>query len=116
MNFIALIRSARVGANYVKVLYVAGSSASPLENPDDWAVEPEYFPEGRYFVPNEFKLIENELREYDDASDAEQIIYNGLINLILVNSKNELRELIDPNTKHLGSGFDEGPAYYLGKI
>lgn len=100
----------------IKVLYVAGSSVSPLDDPDDWAVEPEYLPEARYFVPNEFEQIELELKKYKNTSEVEQIIYNGLINLVLVNCKSELKTLLKERSLHIGSGFDEGDAFYLGKI
>ena len=100
----------------MKIIYLAGSSISPIVDPDDWAVEPDYLPKTRYFVPNVFKAIELELNKYKNTADVEQIIYNGLINLVIINSKQELKNLLDDESRYIGSGFDEGPVYFLGKM
>ncbi|WP_321308883.1 hypothetical protein [Marinifilum fragile] len=97
------------------VLYIAGSEISPKEDPTDWAVDPTYFPLERYCVLSSFSIIDSELKKYTNTSDLEQVLFNGITNLILLNSMEELGKLSNNEEIYIGSGFDSGDCYNLGK-
>jgi hypothetical protein len=100
----------------VTVLYLSGSITSPEHDSYDWAVDPKYFPPERYCILSAYSAIDKELRKYKNTSDIEQILFNGITNLILTNSLNELKEMTGKNEFHVGSGYDSGDCYIIGKV
>lgn len=99
----------------IKVLYLAGSITTPEEDSMDWAVDPDYFPPERYCVLTSFIQIERELSRYKNTSELEQILFNGITNLILVNSMDEIKKYSNRSGVYVGSGFDSGPNFLIGK-
>lgn len=99
----------------IKVLYIAGSKTTPEQDSIDWAVDPDYFPPERYCILNSYTQIEKELSKYKNTSDLEQILFNGITNLILVNSMDELKQNSNKSGMYVGSGFDSGPCFLIGK-
>lgn len=97
------------------VLYVIGSTISPEQSPIDWAVDSKYFPPNRYCVLSAYSIINQELSKYHNTSGLEQILFNGITNLILINSMDILSSKIKNNSYDIGSGFDSGPCFIIGK-
>ena len=97
------------------VLYVTGSTISPEQSPIDWAVDSEYLPPKRYYVLSTNSIINQELTKYHNTSGLEQILFNGITNLILINSMDILSSKIKNNSYYIGSGFDSGPCFIIGK-
>lgn len=103
------------GKESVTILYISGSDQTPDNDPEDWAVDPAYFPDGRYVVVPEYIAIYNELAKYENTMEVEQIIINGMTNLILQNSLNEIGNLTGRAGIYVGSGFDGGTCFVIGK-
>jgi hypothetical protein len=99
----------------VMVFYVAGSDRTPAEDVHDWAVNPRYLPDARYIIFDDYIFLYNELKRYDNHDQVEQIIINGISNLIISNSLLELKHLTGKERLSVGSGFDEGPAFMVGE-
>jgi hypothetical protein len=96
----------------VTVIYITGSSVSPADD-EDWAVDAEYSPSSKYCVLSSYLKIDNELNNYNHTSDIEQILFNGITNLILVNSMDTLKKLINKDKINVGSGFDSGDCFMI---
>jgi hypothetical protein len=103
------------GEESVTILYISGSDQTPDNDPEDWAVDPAYFPDGRYVVVPEYIGIYTELAKYENTMEVEQIIINGMTNLILQNSLNEIGTLTGRAGIYVGSGFDGGTCFVVGK-
>jgi len=93
--------------------YLSGSKITHKENPDNWAVDPKYFPKV-YCDLKDFKLIYKELKKYKgNISDIEQIFINGFMNLIISNSIEEIEKLTGSKKMNIGSGFDSGDIFII---
>lgn len=94
-------------------IYISGSAISPTKDSYDWNVDPIYFPKF-YFIPTYFEMIKNSNPNMD--ANIEVLIFNGILNLLILNNTDFLsNELLKNNDKlYLGSGFDSGETYILG--
>ena len=96
----------------ITVIYITGSEISPKDD-EDWALEADYSPSERYCVLPSYSKIDNELSKYKNNSDIEQILFNGITNLILVNTLETLKSLIGKENINIGSGFDSGDCFMI---
>lgn len=97
-------------------LYICGSKVSPEENPIDWSCSPAYFPPNRCLKSSSFLKIDVELKKYKSVSDVEQVLFNGISNLIILNSLQEIKSIVKLDGTYIGSGYDSGDSFLLGKI
>ena len=96
-------------------IYLSGSRTSPIEDSEDWNVEPIYFPK-MYMIPSYFEKIKSSNSELNGV--LEVLIYNGILNLIILENIETYKELIfkSSNEIYIGCGFDSGDTYILGKL
>lgn len=94
------------------LLYISGSNRIPQES-TDWAVNPEYHPEA-YLEIEEYKIIYDELKKYKgNIVDIEQLLINGITNLAIANSLNEIDQLTNSRELVIGSGYDSGDIFLV---
>lgn len=112
-------------------VYIAGSKLTPSQDPD-WACDTEYFPNRRYVLLDDFGKIDELINSNDKLSgDYEVLVFNGLLNLLVLNSIKKFKDkLLIYNDKKLrffkaekkreklqfGAGFDSGDIYLLGEL
>ena len=96
-------------------IYLSGSKTSPMEDSEDWNVEPIYFPK-MYMIPSYFEKIKSSNTELN--GELEVLIYNGILNLIILENIETYKENIikSSNEIYIGCGFDSGDTYILGKL
>jgi hypothetical protein len=103
-------------------IHVAGSKSTPGED-EEWACDVDY--KSRLYINlGDFALIDSSLgSELDDKGIIEVVIFNGLINLLLMNSIDLVKSLTfhrssltDIQSLWLGTGFDSGDCYVLGEL
>ena len=96
-------------------IYLSGSITSPMEDAEDWNVEPIYFPK-MYMIPSYFEKIKSSNSELNGV--LEVLIYNGILNLIILENIETYKENIIKfsNDIYIGCGFDSGETYILGKL
>ena len=108
--------------------YIVGSKLTPSQN-EDWACDTEYIPNRRYVLLADFEKIDNTIKSNDKLSgDYEVLTFNGLLNLLVLNSLNDFKErfltyqyrklgIFKTDRKrddmHFGAGFDSGKVYLL---
>ncbi|BCY28742.1 hypothetical protein KK2020170_16100 [Flavobacterium okayamense] len=96
-------------------IYLSGSIISPMEDSEDWNVEPIYLPK-MYMIPSYFEIIKSSNVELN--GELEVLIYNGILNLIILENIETYKENIikSSNEIYIGCGFDSGETYILGKL
>lgn len=113
-------------------VYLAGSSMTPEQDPVDWACEPEYLPDRRYLVPDEFEKVDQVIESNDGLDgDYEVLVFNGLLNLVARSVVHELKDILlsyedrklgflktvkTRDSLFVGTGFDSGDTYVLGEL
>lgn len=104
-------------------IHITGSKFSPHEDPE-WASSVDY-QGGSYINLKDFSIIDSNLPdELDNKAAIEVVIFNGLLNLMIINSKDNIKSLTfktglftkSRQTLWLGAGFDSGDCYSLGQI
>lgn len=111
--------------------YIAGSKLTPAQDAD-WACDTEYFPNRRYLLLADFDKIDDTIKSNDKLNgNYEVLVFNGLLNLLVLNSIKELKDkLLSYQDKklglfktekirdslHFGAGFDSGDIYLLGEL
>lgn len=100
-------------------IHVAGSRSTPEED-DEWACDIHY-KNRTYINLVDFELLDSSLTGVsDDKGIIEVVIFNGLLNLLLINSVDVIKALTfnGSNRKSLwiGAGFDSGDCCLLGKL
>ncbi len=99
-------------------IHVCGSTSTPDED-GDWACEAEWMPDNRYIVLTDFMTLDNNVKSKVESDGAlEILIFNGLLNLLVINSVDTMRKLLLENRKKLilGAGYDEGEPYIIGNL
>ncbi len=113
------------------ITYISGSKLTPVQDVD-WACDTEYFPNRRYLLLTGFEKIDNTIKSNNKLSgDYEVLVFNGLLNLLVLNSLNELKDklMIYKDKKlglfktekrrdslNFGAGFDSGDVYFLKEL
>ncbi len=113
------------------ITYISGSKLTPVQDVD-WACDTEYFPNRRYLLLTDFEKIDNTIKSNNKLSgDYEVLVFNGLLNLLVLNSLNELKDklMIYKDKKlglfktekrrdslNFGAGFDSGDVYFLKEL
>jgi len=111
--------------------YIAGSKSTPAQDAN-WACDTEYFPNRRYVLFAEFDKIDQTIKSNDKLSgDYEVLVFNGLLNLLVINSLNDLKDsfltyqdkklgVFKTNKRrdslNFGAGFDSGDIYFIREV
>jgi hypothetical protein len=103
-------------------VHVAGSKSTP-EKDLEWACDIAY-KSSCYINLKDFALIDSSLGgELEDKGIIEVVVFNGLLNLLLINSLDLVKGLAfhgssrtDRQSLWLGTGFDSGDCYVLGEV
>lgn len=105
--------------NEITTIHFCGSPMTPQED-DDWACEvpKSFFPAERYLVLDDFIILDENIKALDADADVEVLVYNGLLNLLVLNSFTTVLKKIPLNHKevYLGTGYDSGDTYVLGRL
>ncbi len=111
-------------------VYIAGSKMTPTEDAD-WVCDTAYFPNRRYLLLDDFEKIDKLKSEKKLSGDYEVLVFNGLLNLLVLNSVNNLKyEFLTYQDKklgifkiekrrvslHFGAGFDSGDVYLFKEL
>ena len=112
-------------------VYLTGSKSTPAQDAD-WACDTDYYPDRRYLLLNDFEKIDDLIKSSKDLDgDYEVLVFNGLLNLLVINSMDELKDkLLNRREKilgliktykkrdhlYLGAGFDSGDLYLPGEL
>lgn len=102
-------------------IHIAGSKSTPEED-EEWACDVDYKSRS-YINLTDFALIDSSLGgELEDKGIIEVVVFNGLLNLLLLNSLDLIRDLTHESsltgrqTIWLGTGFDSGDCYVVGEV
>lgn len=103
-------------------IHIAGSKSTP-EVDQEWACDVDY-KNRSYINLTDFALIDSSLGgELDDKGIIEVVVFNGLLNLLLINSLDLIKGLTfqgisqaDRQSLWLGAGFDSGDCYVLCEV
>jgi hypothetical protein len=103
-------------------IHVAGSKSTPGED-EEWACDVDY-KNRSYINLTDFALIDSNLKgELEDKGIIEVVVFNGLLNLLLINSVDLIKgltfhgySLTDRQSLWLGTGFDSGDCYVIGEV
>src|SRR5687768_3406229 len=100
-------------------IHIAGSKSTPEED-EEWACDVDYKSRD-YINLVDFELIDSSLAgEVDDKGIIEVVIFNGLLNLLLINSLDFIKALTfnrpGRQSLWLGTGFDSGSCYIIAEI
>jgi len=100
-------------------IHVGGSRSTPKED-DEWACDIHY-KNRNYINLVDFELLDSSLTSVSDNKGMiEVVIFNGLLNLLLINSVDVIKTLTfnGSNRKSLwlGAGFDSGDCCLLGEL
>jgi len=105
--------------NGITTIHFCGSPVTPQDD-DDWACEvpKSFFPGERYLVLDDFIILDENTKALDVDPDVEVLVFNGLLNLLVLNSVTTVLKKILANHKevYLGTGFDAGDTYVLGRL
>jgi len=101
----------------VTIIYITGSKRTPAIDKDGWTNDPAYFPEEQYYIiPDTFAAINQVLEGYTHTEQIEEVIFSGILNLIIGNSKPEIKKYSGLKDFYIGAGFDEATIFSLGKV
>ena len=101
----------------VTIIYITGSHRTPAADKEGWTNDPAYFPEEKYYIiPDTFTSINQVLQGYTHTDHIEEIIFSGMINLIIGNSFKEIKGYSGLSDFYIGAGFDEATIFSLGKV
>ena len=100
-------------------VHVAGSKSTPEEDVE-WACDIDYKHQD-YINLVDFVLIDSSLAgELDDKGIIEVVIFNGLLNLLVINSIDVIKALTFNGSERqslwLGTGFDSGDCFVLAEV
>lgn len=103
----------------ITTIHFCGSPFTPIEG-DDWAceVETSFFPENRYAILTDFILLDEKINLISAKAQAEVLVFNGLLNLLLLNLPETTGKLFLSKhpTLFIGAGYDGGGTYVLEEL
>jgi len=100
-------------------IHLTGSLSTPEEDLE-WACDVDYAGQD-YINLTDFALIDSNLGELEDKGLIEVLIFNGLLNLLLINSVDLVKDLTYRSSLAarqsiwIGTGFDSGDCYVIGE-
>lgn len=101
----------------VTIIYLTGSKRTPAMDPEGWTNDPAYFPEEEYYIiPDTFTAINRELDAYTQTDQIEEVIFSGILNMIIGNAFGEIRKYSGLDDFYVGAGFDEATIFVLGRV
>ena len=101
-------------------IYFCGSASTPQDD-DDWAcwTEDSYLPDNKYLLLTDFMIIDQyfKLNSHIEG-DLNVLVFHGLLNLLILNSLDKIRNSLTGTQKslYLGTGFDGGDIVIMGKL
>lgn len=101
-------------------IYFCGSTSTPQDD-DDWAcwTEDSYLPDNKYLLLTDFMIIDQyfKLNSHIEG-DLNVLVFHGLLNLLILNSLDKIRNSLTGTQKslYLGTGFDGGDIVIMGKL
>lgn len=101
-------------------IYFCGSTSTPQDD-DDWAcwTEDSYLPDNKYLLLTDFMIIDQyfKLNSHIEG-DLNVLVFHGLLNLLILNSLDKIRNSLTGTQKslYLGTGFDGGDIVIIGKL
>ena len=101
-------------------IYFCGSASTPQDD-DDWAcwTEDSYLPDNKYLLLTDFMIIDKyfKLNSHIEG-DLNVLVFHGLLNLLILNSLDKIRNSLTGTQKslYLGTGFDGGDIVIMGKL
>jgi hypothetical protein len=104
----------------ITTIHFCGSTSTPIDD-IDWSCQTDesFLPENRYLVLTDFVTLDNNINKRDDIEGEQDVlIFNGLLNLLIINCDNRIRSLFLKSEHNLfiGAGYDEGDTFVLGKL
>lgn len=102
--------------------YLMGSTLTPEE--DDWNCwdDDSFLPENKYIILTDFIILDKLQKKIESENDLETLLFNGILNLVIINQLGSHVDLIFHDTLRkkgsffIGSGFDGGDTFILGKL
>lgn len=105
--------------NGITTIHFTGSPFTPKED-DDWACEVDnsFLPENRYLVLDDFVILDENINSIDVDAEVEVLAFNGVLNLLILHCIEKTRKLFLSNHKtlYIGSGYDSGDTYVIGRL
>ena len=104
----------------ITTVYFCGPTLTPQDD-DDWACwnDNTFLPENKYLILTDFLIIDQNTKLNSDVEgDINVLIFHGLLNLLIINSFDFLRNSLIATHKslYIGSGFDGGDMLVIGKL
>lgn len=101
-------------------IYFCGSTSTPQDD-DDWAcwTEDSYLPDNKYLILTDFMIIDQYfILNSHIEDDLNVLVFHGLLNLLILNSLDIIRNSLTGTQKslYLGTGFDGGDIVIIGKL
>ncbi len=117
--YVGLFSVADEHDNEITTIHFSGSPFTPEED-EDWAceVEDSFLPEKRYMILTDFMLLDENMQDLDVGSELEELVYVGVLNLLVFQAFRKFKESILRNHESLfvGAGYDEGDIFPLGEL
>jgi len=104
----------------ITTVYFCGPALTPQED-DDWACwdDNTFLPDNKYVVLTDFIIIDQNIKLNPDMEDEISVlIFHGLLNLLIINSFDQIRNSLIATHKslYIGSGFDGGDIFVIGTL
>jgi len=104
----------------ITTVYFCGPALTPQED-DDWACwdDNTFLPDNKYLVLTDFIIIDQNIKLNPDMEDEISVlIFHGLLNLLIINSFDQIRNSLIATHKslYIGSGFDGGDIFVIGTL
>jgi hypothetical protein len=104
----------------ITTIYFCCSTSTPQDD-EDWAcwTDDSYLPDNKYLVLTDFMILDQNIKQSPDIEgDIDVLIFHGLLNLLILNSVEQIKNSLTATHKslYLGSGFDGGDILIMGRL
>lgn len=104
----------------ITTVYFCGPTLTPQDD-DDWACwdDNTFLPENKYLILTDFMIIDQNIKlSSDQEGDINVLIFQGILNLLIINSFDHIRNSLIATHKslYIGSGFDGSDIFVIGKL